>query len=445
MGFRESVAAAVATLRTLIDAPPVRAAAPPAQSMDKPARHSFSVEIPPEILEAITGAGVIAPPISRAEALQVPAVIRVRNLIAGTLSTLPIEWIDRDNRPVRRTSLLEQIDPDIPNAVTLAYTYEDLLFEGVSWWRVLAFDWEGWPTEARHLPLDSVFVSPDSASLPSQRQITPDQPFPVDGRVYVDGLPVDDSDVIRFDSPNPPLLVHAAGAIRAAHLLDQTAGLYASNPHPLGYFTDEEGADPLDDAPSSANDGSERSEIDKVLDDWETARKKRAWGYMAGLKAVLLQWSPEQLQLADARQHAVLEIARAAGVDPEDLGVSTTSRTYQNGETRRQDLTDFTLAAYMVAMQDRLSMRDLTPRTIRAKIRLDHFLRSDTLTRMQAYEIGERVGAITTEEIRAAEDRPPLTPAQQATRRERAAPSTPAMPPTPAEPARANGKVGAPT
>jgi hypothetical protein len=120
--------------------------------------------------------------------------------------------------------------------------------------------------------------------------------------------------------------VHAARAIRTCLLLDQAAALYSKEPLPLGYF-----------APTDPNaDPATDEEIAEVLDDWEAARRSRAWGYVNGaLKAETLQWSPDQLQLADQRQHAVLEIARAAGVDPEDLGVSTTSRTYQNGEQRR--------------------------------------------------------------------------------------------------------------
>jgi hypothetical protein len=38
--------------------------------------------------------------------------------------------------------------------------------------------------------------------------------------------------------------------------------------------------------------------------------------------------SAEELQLADARNLAITEIARLCGVDPEDLEISTTSRTY---------------------------------------------------------------------------------------------------------------------
>src|SRR6185503_14842555 len=96
----------------------------------------FEVLVPPEMLEAMTAGGTIAPRISRNEALQVPAVLRSRNLIAGTLASLPVHIRDKERRIASPTTLLEQIDPDVPNVVTFSQTYEDLLFEGISWWRV---------------------------------------------------------------------------------------------------------------------------------------------------------------------------------------------------------------------------------------------------------------------------------------------------------------------
>ncbi|MDQ5815821.1 MAG: phage portal protein, partial [Actinomycetota bacterium] len=176
-------------------------------------------------------------------------------------------------------------------------------------------------------------------------------------------------------------------------------------PLPLGYFSPREGSNVREDEDA----------IQEILDKWDIARRSRVWGYVgAALEAKTLQFNAEQIQLADQRQHAVLEIARAAGIDPEDLGVSTTSRTYQNSEQRRRDLLDFTLTAYMAAVEQRLSMRDVLPRGYEAKVNLDAFLRADTKARMESYAIGKPVGAYTDEEIRVLEDRPSLTPAQRA-------------------------------
>src|SRR6266545_3264292 len=386
----------------------------------------FSIDVPAEMLEAMSGGGSIDARISRREALQVPAVLKARNLICGTLARLPLMYHDSKFTPAP-WSLFEQIDPDIPNSVVWAMTYEDMLFEGVSWWRVLSRGWHGYPTEARHVPTEAVHVAPVGSIMPSQMRVTPDQPFPVDGQVYIDGIEVDDLDIIRFDSPCPPLLVHAARAIRTALKLDQATALAVDNPLPLGVFVPQEGADPLSMEPGSASDGTGRSEVDAFLDDWEKARAARAWGYLAGVRPEALQWDPEKLQLAEQRQHAVLEIARATGLDPEDLGVSTTSRTYQNSEQRRQDLIDFNLATWIAAVQDRLSMRDVTPRGYSARIRTADFVRGDTKSRMETYKIGLEVGAYTAAEIREEEHRPPARPATPQ-------PATPQPSPEPAEP-----------
>jgi hypothetical protein len=361
---------------------------------------AFQVEVPAEMLEGMTAGGQIAPRISRKEALQVPAVLRSRNLIAGTLARLPIHIRDKNHKIVSPTTLLDQIDQDVPNVVTFAQTYEDLLFEGVSWWRVTEFGWHGFPTFATHVDTSRVYVSgwvpPVNGSSPGMAP---------NARVYIDGISVPDNEVIRFDSPNPPLLVHAARAIRACLALEKAAARYAEEPVPLGYFTPKEGLRPRES----------EDLIQGLLDKWERARARRVWGYVgAAWDVKTLQFNAEQIQLADQRQHAVLEIARAAGVDPEDLGVSTTTRTYQNAEQRRLDLLDFTLAHYMAAVEERLSMRDILPRGYQAKVNLDGFLRSDTKTRMEAYKIGREVNAYTDEEIRELEDRPPLTPSQRA-------------------------------
>jgi hypothetical protein len=345
----------------------------------------FGIEVPAEIYEGDRLASMARGRISRRDALEVPAVLRARNLIAGTLARLPIHIRDKSRQMAAPTTLLEQIDPDVPNVVTFAATYEDLLFESVSWWRITKFGWHGYPSEARHVDVNHVHVSGET--------------------VYIEGIPVPDSQVIRFDSPNPPLLVHAARAIRTCRTLDSTAAMYADEPLPLGYFAPRDGTRSNEDP----------KKIQATLDQWEEARRRRAWGYVGrALEAKVLQFNAEQIQLADQRNHAVLEIARAAGIDPEDLGVSTTSRTYQNSEQRRQDLLDFTLQTYVAAFEQRLSMRDVLPRGYQAKVSLPGFLRSDTKTRMETYAIGKPIGAYTTEEIRELEDRPPLTAAELA-------------------------------
>lgn len=370
--------------RSLLGASPIVNAA-----IEQSSEPTFMVDetsIDPAVFGLTSYASTVAvsPRIDRRSAIQVPAVKRTRDLIAGTLGTLPIDLIGPDHSPAV-SQLFEQPERNVPRSVTMARTFEDMLFEQTAWWLVLDVGWHTYPVKVKRLNPRAVTVNEDT------------------GQVYVNGKPVPDERLIRFDSPNDALLIAGARAIRTCLALDSAAQRYADEPMPLGYFSPSEGADPAED-----------EEIVEILDGWKVGRQSRATGYVpAALQYNAVQFSPEQMQLADARQHAVLEIARVAGVDPEELGVSTTSRTYANQQDRRKNFLDFTLGGYRQAVEDRLSMGDVTPRGYAAKFNLSAFLRSDDKTRMETHKLALDVGAITKDEIRELEDRPPLTAAEQ--------------------------------
>jgi len=358
---------------------------------------SFAVVVPPELTQGGVLASAWAPKVSRTDALSVPAVLRARNLICPVLGGLPLH-VHGSDRAVRSNRLLEQPELGVPRSVTMTRLVEDLLFDEVAWWEVLTLGFDGFPAVVARRDPSEVSVQPD-------------------GKVYVNGVLKTDGQLIRFDSPNPGLLTAAARAIRTCLKLDAAAARYADEPVPPAYFTPAEGADPDD------------TEIQDALDAWAVARTKRATGYVgSALKLNTVGMTPEQIQLAESRQHAVLEIARAAGLDAEDLGVSTTSRTYFNAEDRRQSFLDFTLGPYVSAIQDRLSMGDVTPRGSYVRFAFEGLLRTDTLTRYQSYDLGLRVGALAQDEIRELEDKPDLTPTQRRAATPGAAPAAPAQP-----------------
>lgn len=365
---------------------------------------SFTLDIPPEISGLLLPQD-ISPRVFRREALQVPAVLAGRNRICSTLAGLPLKLHGPD-RVIRDWPLFAQPDPNMPASVTWALTYEDLLFESVAWWQVMARNALGWPIEIRHVPVTSVSPQPFPWRGPAD-VVTPDLQIPENPHgVYVDGAFVGNRDIIRFDSPNPPLLVHAAKAIRTCLQLNATAARFAAEPVGIGYFQSEDGTDPFEDEddPDAA--------ASTFLGKWGAARRAHAWGFIPpGIKlGADVGFSPKDLQLGDARQQAVLEIARAMLIDPEDLGISTTSRVYRNNEDRLRDFLNITLGGYISAVQDRLSMRDVTPRGSYAKIKPDGFLASDIMTRLQAYKLGREVGVYDDERIAELEDIPDAVP-----------------------------------
>ena len=82
----------------------------------------------------------------------------------------------------------------------------------------------------------------------------------------------------------------------------------------------------------------------------------------------------------------MIAIANGLGVDPEDIGVSTTSRTYQNEDARRRDKINRMYAPYISALTDRLSMGDVTRRGQLVKFDLNGYLKPDPAGRIAYYQ-----------------------------------------------------------
>jgi HK97 family phage prohead protease len=335
------------------------------------------------------------PRVSRDEALSVPAVMRGRNLICS-IATLPLVQLG-PNRGYVRNPLLEQLDVDCANVVTLAQLVEDLLFESIGWLQVTARDFADFPLRVRHRDVSTVsLVPPNTGASPAP---LPSGEDPRGAVVWVDGKSVPARDMIRFDSPNPALLKVGGRAIKRALLLDRAARMYADDPRPLDYFTPADGADPVGD-----------DEVQTILAEWQAERKKRGTAYIpASLKYNSVDSpSPAELQLVELQKQASLDLANALGVDPEDLGISTTSRTYFNAQDRKQSRINDVLSPFMRAVTDRLSMGDVTRRGHRVTFDLRDYMKADPATRVAYYQGMQALGAIGEEEIREMEDLPPM-------------------------------------
>ncbi|HEX6579209.1 MAG TPA: phage portal protein [Jiangellaceae bacterium] len=347
------------------------------------------------VIGEMMGHGV-TPRVTRSEALTVPAVQRGRNMIAS-ISTLPLVQVG-PNRQVVRNPLLEQFDGDVANVVHLAQTIEDLLFEGIAWWRIVGFAFDGFPSRVRRVDPSQVSMQPPGGRQPAP---LPGGHDPRGAVVWVDGEQVSVTEMIRFDSPNPGVLKVGGRAIKRAILLDQAARMYADDPRPLDYFTPAEGADPVDD-----------DEVREILSEWRTARKERGTAYVpAALTYNAVDApTPADLQLVELQRQAALEIANALGIDPEDVGVSTTSRTYANAVDRRRDRINDVLSPYMRALTDRLSMGDITKRGYRVIFDLDDYMRADPKTRWEVYAQAIGLGVMTADEVRQEEGLPGSAP-----------------------------------
>ena len=333
--------------------------------------------------------------ITRRDALAVAAVKGARDLIANAVGGLNMGLHDPEGHVVD-WSFLDQPEDGIVGKITWTRIAEDLLFDGLAWLAVTHVGWHNKPVQAVRLDPASVSAHPDWVLHHGDTGTGVAQQWKPDTRL------------IRFESPNGGLLEHGARAIRTLVALSDATDQAANALPPLAYFAPADGtmADPDPEA------------VLDLLDDWEEARANSRTAYVPlSLQLKTLGWNPDELQLPELRREAVLEIARLTRVDAEELAAAVTSRTYFNAFDRMQQRVLFTFKPYLDAISGRLSMDDVTPRGYKVRHDLSDYFATDALSRYQAYEVGKRVGAITGDEIRDAEGKPPLTPEEQAIER----------------------------
>lgn len=337
----------------------------------------FSVSIDPGVLYGVQTLDQALTPsyfkVPRRVALRVGAVKQARDLIAGQIGTLPLQLIDSRGN-VGTPPLLRQPEPDTAASVTWTRVAEDLLFDGHAWLLVTATDYTGRPSSVRRLDPDSVTVQPVTETT-AYGTFTrwPDTP----------GL-------VRIDSPHAPLLVSAADAIMTCLSLSKATNNAAQGLPPITYFSPTEGVDPVGD-----------DEVQDLLDAWTTARSTNATAYVpAALRLNTVGYNPDEIALDALRDQAVKEIARHAGLSADKLGVSVTTRTYANVQDARKDLINESLNPFLQAVEDRLSMNDVTLGGYRVTYDLSDFLRADDTARMSIAVQGLDKGVLRADEAR---------------------------------------------
>jgi HK97 family phage portal protein len=140
------------------------------------------------------------------------------------------------------------------------------------------------------------------------------------------------------------------------------------------------------------------------------ARNQRSTAYLsASLKYEPTSFSPKDMMLNEAAQFLSTQIARLCNVPAYMLSADmNNSMTYSNVIDERRQFTDMSLRPYLCAIEDRLSMNDITNSQNYVRFDIDDtYLRSDALTRLAVIEKMLALNLITVEQAREMED---LTP-----------------------------------
>ena len=295
-------------------------------------------------------------------ALQVPAFVKALKTYTNTISAFPLkEYVGKDQVIAR--SFLTQPSNQTTYAAFMGRLVQDLLLYGEAYWRVASRAWDGFPTEVEWMPYTQVTFVPG----PTTEAVM--DPIPAFGTVYWNGTPVPPRDVIRFDGDSTGgWLATMASAVNTAAALEAAALRYAEYPVP-NVVLKNSGAD----LPGSV--------VDDLLDAWESARTNRSTAYLNSMISLesVGGFSPNDLQLSEARNASALAIARQANLDGAWVSAtqSGSSLTYSNRVDLYRQLLDLSLTPVMVQISQRLSMNDITPRGHEVEFDTSVFLRAN--------------------------------------------------------------------
>jgi HK97 family phage portal protein len=323
---------------------------------------------------------------TRALAMSVPSVARARNIICGTIGSLPLTTFNRiTGEYVDPHRVINQPDPRVAGFVIYCWLAEDIWLYGAGYGQVL----EMYSATDGGRVRAWTRVSPDRVTVDTDFLNTTINGYKVDGKsVPMQGV----GSIIRFDGPDEGLLHRAGKTVSAAVYLENAAVNYAKEPAPTMVLKS-----------NGTNLTAER--ISSLLTAWKSARQSRSTAFLnADVDLKEFGFDPKSMQLAEARQYVALELARACGIPAYFLSAEQTSMTYSNAVTERRSLVDFSLRPILKAIEERLSLPDFVPNPVMTRFALDDFLRGNALERAQVYEILNRIGAMSVEQIQREED-----------------------------------------
>lgn len=331
----------------------------------------------------------ILPRVSRNEAMSVPSVARCRNLIASVVADLPLNLYRKSTgEELGNPVWVEQPSINQPRSVTMAWTVDSLMMYGVAYWEVTeVYAEDGRPSRFQWVPNVKVTFETDLYGT----TIT---------QYYVDAVARPQwgvGSIITFQFMDEGILERGAETIRAAIDLRKAAVIASATPQPAGVIKNS-GAD-LDP-----------KEVAGLLAAWKTARQNRATAYLTStLDYTPTSFSPADMMYDSAQQFLSTEVSRLCNVPAYMVSAEANkSMTYSNVLDERKQFFSFSVAPYVNAIADRLSMDDITARGNAVRFDVDSsFLKTDPMERLLVVEKMLSLGLITLDQAMEMED---LTP-----------------------------------
>jgi len=319
----------------------------------------------------------IVPRVSRHDAMTVPSVARARNLICGTVASIPLEYYKSSTGEViAPPRWIKQLSKSQPSFVTLSWITDSLLFYGVSYLLVTErYSEDGRPASMEWVANTRVTFTTDLYGI----SVT---------QYYIDASPVDMNDIITIQGFDEGVLDRAGRTIQAAIDVERAAAQNSANPQPAGFLKNS-GAD------------LPPNEVQGLIAAWKRARQNNSTAYLTStLDYNPVSFSPKDMMYNEAVQNFSTQIARSMNVPAYYLSADqNTTMTYANVQDERSQFYALSIEPYVQAIQSRLSMDDISTSGHEVKFAVsDTFLKNDPLVEIQVIEKLLSLGLITTEQ-----------------------------------------------
>jgi len=324
--------------------------------------------------------------VSRHDAMSVPSVARARNLICGTVASIPLEYYKTSTGEViAPPRWIKQLSKNQPSFVTLTWIVDSLLFYGVAYLLTEErYAEDGRPASFQWVANSRVTFTTDLEGI----MVT---------QYYVDMKPVAMDDIITIQGFDEGVLDRGSRTIQAAIDVERAAALNSAQSQPAGFLKNS-GAD------------LPPNEVQGLLAAWKRSRQNNSTAYLTStLDYSPVAFSPKDMMYNDAIQNLSTQVARTMNVPAYYLSADqNTTMTYANVQDERKQFYALSIEPYVQAIQSRLSMDDISTSGHVVKFAVsDSFLKQDPLVEIQVLEKLLTLGLITTEQAMSMTD---LTP-----------------------------------
>ena len=351
-------------------------------------KQSLEAQYAPQVMgESIFSLNsAIAPRIARKEAMTCSSVARARNLICGTVASIPLEYYNKKTGEViAAPRWINQLSKSQPSFVTLTWLVDSLLFYGVAYLLVTErYAEDGRPASFEWVANTRVTFTTDVMGIMIEQY-------------YVDASPIDMNDIVTIQGFDEGVLERGARTIQGAIDVERAAALNGANPQPAGFLKNT-GAD------------LPPNEVQGLLAAWKRSRQNNSTAYLTStLDYSPVAFSPKDMQYTDSIQSYSTQVARMMNVPAYYLSADmNNTMTYANVQDERKQFYALSIEPYVQAIQSRLSMDDISTAGHEVRFAVfDTFLKNDPLVELQVLEKMLGLGLITTEQAMEMSD---LTP-----------------------------------